>query len=118
MTTHWKRDLLLGGIGYPALEILCRGRSHWTMAVAGGFSLCMLRRINHKHRHRPLLWQAMRGGLSITAVEYAIGRVFNRKHRIWDYRKMPLNLRGQICLPYTLFWCIISGAALTLMRKE
>lgn len=117
MNTQWKRDLLLGGIGYPTLEILFRGRTHWTMAVAGGLSLRVLRRIHHKHRHRTLLSQALRGGLSITAVEYAIGRVFNRKHRIWDYRKMPLNLRGQVCLPYTLFWCALSGTALALMRK-
>lgn len=100
------------------IELLYRGRTHWTMSVAGGMGVMLLRRVRAKHKSRPLWQQALLGGLSITAIEYVIGRGFNRHHRIWDYRRMPLNLRGQICVPYTACWCAISAAMLSLMRKR
>ena len=60
--------------------------------------------------------EALLGGLMITGVEYAFGLIFNRRHQIWDYRRMPANLRGQICLPFTLAWCGLSALALGSMR--
>ena len=64
-----------------------------------------------------LRWQqALAGGMMITGVEYALGLAFNRRHQIWDYRRMPLNLGGQICLPFTLAWCGLSALALGGMR--
>ncbi|MGN0384038.1 MAG: hypothetical protein ACI4DS_07195 [Eubacterium sp.] len=27
---------------------------------------------------------------------------------MWNYSNMPFNIDGQICLPFTLIWCIIS----------
>jgi len=87
------------------------------MSIVGGCSLVLLRRIQRKHRKRPLWERALRGGLTITALEYIVGRCMNRDHRIWDYRRTPLNLHGQICLPYTLCWCVLSGAILSLMKK-
>ena len=65
---------------------------------------------------RPLWQQALLGGLAITGIEYGIGRVFNRRFRVWDYRRMPLNVRGQICLPYTAVWCGLSAAAIAAIR--
>ncbi len=113
-----RRAFLIGSIGYPALELLYRGRTHWTMALAGGCSLFLLRRIRSRYKNRPLWQQALRGGLYITGLEYLLGRKFNAKYRIWDYRNVPWNLQGQICLPYTLFWCGLSAAVLSLMRKN
>lgn len=118
MLRQFKRDMMVGGIGYPLLEILYRGRSHWTMAVAGGLGMALLRRTGATQRHRPLWQQALLGGLLITGVEYAVGRGFNRGYHIWDYRRMPLNLHGQICLAYTLGWCALSAAVLALMRRR
>ena len=65
---------------------------------------------------RPLWQLALLGGLGITGIEYVIGRIFNRRYRVWDYRRMPMNVQGQICLPYTLAWCALSAAALGIMR--
>ncbi len=36
---NWKKRLLLGaigGMGYVGLELVWRGRSHWSMFLAGG----------------------------------------------------------------------------------
>ena len=107
-------SFLIGAIGYPLIEIAYRRRTHPTMALAGGLSSMLLRRIGKTDR--PLWQQALLGGLMITGVEYAIGRIFNRRYQIWDYRKMPANLHGQICLPFTAAWCLMSAGLLWVMR--
>lgn len=106
---------LLGAVGYPLIEMAYRRRTHPTMALAGGISAVILRRISKTDR--PLWQQALLGGLMITGIEYAIGKVFNRRHHIWDYRCAPLNVQGQICLPFTLVWCGLSAAAIRLFQK-
>ena len=68
-----------------------------------------------KRLHRQPLWQqALMGGLAITGIEYGIGRIWNRRYRIWDYRRMPLNVQGQICLPFSLLWIPVSLGAMGL----
>lgn len=103
---------LLGALGYPALEVMTRGRTHYSMGIAGGLSLLLIRRIGGWRG--PVLRRAGLCAAGITAVEYACGRIWNRNFRVWDYRRMPLNYRGQICLPYTLLWGGISAGILAL----
>ena len=102
---------LAGAAAYPMVELAWRGRTHPAMALAGGVSLSMLRGLSRVQKSRPLWQQALLGGLMITGMEYAFGLAFNR-----DYRRMPANLRGQICLPFTLAWCGLSALALGGMR--
>ena len=33
---------------------------------------------------------------------------------VWDYSNMPLNVLGQICLPFSLLWVIIAIGAIIL----
>ena len=107
---------LTGSLLYPMIEIGWRGRTHPAMALAGGVSLSMLHALERMQKNRPLWRQALLGGLCITGVEYAFGLLFNRKYQIWDYRRAPMNVRGQICAPYTLAWCGLSALALWGMR--
>lgn len=107
-------DFLFGAVGYPLIELGWRGRTHPAMSLAGGLSTAALGRMAKKDR--PLWRQSLMGGLMITGIEYGLGRVFNRRYQIWDYRKTPLNVNGQICLPFTLAWCGLSAAALGVMR--
>ena len=107
---------LSGAAAYPLVELAWRGRTHPTMALAGGASLALLRGISRMQKGRPLWQQALLGGLLITGLEYAFGLALNRRHQIWDYRRMPVNLRGQICLPFTLAWCGLSALVLGGMR--
>lgn len=104
---------LLGASGYPALELLWRGRTHPSMALAGGASMLLITRV----RRVPtcLAGRALLCGLGITGIEYACGLLWNRTYCVWDYRRMPMNLQGQICLPYTLMWCGLSAGALAAM---
>lgn len=107
---------LIGSLLYPGIELCWRRRTHPAMALAGGVSLSMLSRLHRAQKNRPLWRQALLGGLMITGVEYGFGLAFNRRYHIWDYRKAPLNVRGQICAPYTLAWCGLSALALAGMR--
>ena len=108
---------LIGAVLYPLIELGWRGRTHPSMALAGGIALAGLRSIAQTQTDRPLWQQALLGGLMITGIEYGIGRVFNRRYQVWDYRRSPLNVKGQICLPYTAAWCALSACALAAMRS-
>lgn len=96
----------LGGSAYVGLELLWRGRSHLSMFAAGG--LCFL--LLGKLRKIKLPWQVkpVAGAALITGVELGTGLLVNRDYRIWDYRSVPLNYRGQICLPFSLLWIPVS----------
>ena len=104
------KDFLLGAVAYPLLEICWRGRTHPTMALAGGLSSALLLRLHRAHM--PCGQAALLGGCAITLMEGVIGLRWNRRHQIWDYRRMPCNWRGQVCLPYTALWCLLSWAVL------
>ena len=46
--------------------------------------------------------------MAITAVELLTGLLANRSYTVWDYRGMPMNFHGQICLPFSLLWVPLS----------
>ena len=107
-------QFLLGGFGYVGLELLWRGRSHISMFLAGGICFLLLGKLN---RVRPQLFMPLRclvGAAIITAVELAVGMLFNRGYQVWDYRHLPGNFMGQICLPFSLLWIPVSFGALLL----
>lgn len=108
----WKNTVLfyLGGTAYMTLEFLWRGRSHGTMFLLGGLCFSMLGKIGRLRLNLPA--KAALGTAGITALELLTGMLINRSYGIWDYRSLPLNYRGQICLPYTLLWLPLSIAAI------
>ena len=108
-----KHPFFAGALLYPAIELAWRGRTHPAMALAGGLAMTGLAKI--QKTNRPFLQRVLLGGLMITGIEYAFGRLFNRRYQIWDYRRMPFHVQGQICLPYTAAWCALSAAAFGLL---
>ena len=111
-----KKSLLfaIGGSCYVGLELLWRGWSHGSMFLAGGTACLLLGKLR---RSSPRLSPAVRGlagaGI-ITAVELAAGLAANREYTVWDYRDMPINFRGQICLPFSLLWIPVSLGAMAM----
>ena len=81
------------------------------MFVAGGTCFLILGEVK-KWRRIPLPVKAVCGAAAVTAVELITGLLVNKDHRIWDYRHMPLNFKGQICLPYSLLWIPVSTVGL------
>lgn len=109
---YWKQLLLfyLGGMGYAALELLWRGRTHGSMFVLGGACFLALGKLGRLRLPRPLL--AVLGSGLITAGELLTGLLVNGSYLVWDYRRMPMNFRGQICLRFSLLWIPVSALAM------
>lgn len=112
----WKLSVLfyLGGMCYGALELLWRGFTHWSMFVLGGICFVLLGNLKRLRPGSPLAVRAVEGALLITVLELGCGLLVNRTFRVWDYRQLPLNFLGQICLPFSLLWVPVSLAAMVL----
>ncbi len=56
----------------------------------------------------PLLFLA--GGLTATAVEYAAAVCYEKGLGVafWDYRGLPGNLKGRVCLVFSLAWGLLA----------
>ena len=104
----------MGGGCYMGLELLWRGWSHGSMFLAGGTCFLLLGKLNRTQPRLPLPLRACVGAGIITGVELACGLLFNRGYAVWDYRNMPMNYHGQICLPFSLLWVPISLGAMAL----
>lgn len=109
-----------GAAGYPMIELLWRGHSHWTMSCTGGICLTGIRRICQRMRASSLLSCCAACGGLITTAELAVGLVVNRVLRwnVWDYSRMPLNLWGQVCLAYSLLWVLLSLPLCLFFRRR
>lgn len=114
----WKRTklFLAGGAGYVGLELLYRGRSHISMFVAGGLCFLLLGSLRRR-LPLPMPVQGIFGSGIITAVELGFGLMINRSHEVWDYSAQPMNLLGQICLPFSLLWIPVSMGAMLLYEQ-
>jgi len=106
---------LTGGTIYPLLEITCRGKTDISMAAAGGVCLCLIDHVcNHNMKSAPLSMKCFAGSSIITAVEFATGLLVNvaLKLNVWDYSAMPMNIMGQICLPFSILWFLATLPAM------
>ena len=105
-----------GGMTYMTIEMVYRGYSDYTMAVLGGMAFVFIGCINNFIPwEMSLVNQCLIGGiLIVTPLEYLFGVLFNQAYTIWDYRNVPLNIDGQICLPFSLIWCLLSIVAIVI----
>lgn len=103
----------IGGLTYIAIELLWRGYSHWTMFFVGGLCFILIGAINEVYTYEmPLVQQMGISAVLVTMVELLAGLIINCNYNIWDYRNMPFNIIGQICLPYTALWFFLSLLAI------
>lgn len=102
---------IIGGAVYIFIEILWRGYSHWTMFILGGICFITLGLINEILSWETPIWKQMIiGSLIITSLEFITGCIVNLwlGFNVWDYSNLPLNILGQVCLPFSILWCFIS----------
>ena len=100
---------LFGALGYGGIEMLWRGRTHWTMLMLGGICfLCVYCIAVSSQFSLPGKWTLCT--FSITSLEFLCGIVVNLRlgWNVWDYSIMPGNLLGQICPLYALYWFLLS----------
>lgn len=106
---------IIGGIIYGMIEIAFRGNTHWTMLIVGGLCFMEIGLLNEYPHFRPsLLSQAVLGMIIITTLEFISGVVINiiLGWNVWDYSGLPLNILGQICLPFCFAWLGLSVVAI------
>lgn len=107
-----------GGIGYLLLELLWRRRTHWCMGITGGFCFSVLYNVYNKFRSITLREKCFFGSILITLAELLVGMAVNlkKKWQVWDYSKLPFNFLGQICLPYSVLWFLLSAGLVPLSK--
>ena len=114
----WKACVLfyLGGGGYMLLEFLWRGRSHGSMFILGGLCFLLIGKLSAWLAKIPLALQLLIFSAMITFLELLTGLLVNSAYGVWDYRAVPFNFLGQICLPFSLLWIPVSLGARELYR--
>ena len=97
---------LLGGDIYCIIELLYRSRTHYSMFFCAGLAMLFLFVIYRENREVSPLLFALAAAIIITLLEFVFGIVFNifLGMNVWDYSNVPLNIMGQICLPFSLIW--------------
>lgn len=109
--------LLTGGGLYVLVELIWRGRSHWTMFLLGGICFISLGLINELIPWDMPLWkQILIGACLVTALEFLTGCIVNLwlGWDVWDYSELPGNILGQICPQFFLLWLPVALIAIVL----
>ncbi len=106
---------VIGGSVYVGIECIWRGYSHISMFVLGGLAFILLGKINDWFTWEMPIWlQCLIGTIIILVLEFIFGCILNLwlNLNIWDYSHLPLNILGQVCLPFAFAWYALSALAI------
>ena len=67
---------LIGSFGYGLIEILWRGRTHFSMLLAGGICFCGFAYLGQKLKNASLFIKALAGSGFVTFIELIFGIFF------------------------------------------
>lgn len=104
----------MGALIYMGVEVAYDNSSHRSMGLIGGLSFIIGGAIDSRFKH----WSVRRKSFWISTViiilEFFGGLIFNSDYSIWDYRnmkigKIPLHIKGQVCIHFWLIWFLIMG---------
>lgn len=109
----------VGGLSYTTIELLWRGRSHWSMFLLGGTCFHLIGKIGGKLRPHGVVPMAIACSGAVTAAEYVSGCILNRRLKlgVWDYSDKIGNIHGQVCPLYSALWGGLSIVAVPLYLK-
>lgn len=100
----------LTGISYMGIEILYRGRTHWTMMIVAGLTVYAIGLLDEDKRIKLKIYQqSLIGMLIATIFEFISGIILNiiLGLNIWSYEGRWGNILGQVCPLFMLFWLLI-----------
>ena len=58
------------------------------------------------HTLRALALSFLANGIVCTGIDFATGMLANQHYEFWDYRRLPFNFMGQICLQNSLVYTV------------
>jgi uncharacterized membrane protein len=106
------------GMLYFTLEGFWRGWTNIVMLFIGGICGVLIGLLNEFHVNYKLkIWQqCILGTIIIISIEFISGLILNLwlKLNIWDYSNNWGNIKGQICLTYSILWFILTPYAIWL----
>lgn len=104
------------GYIYVCMELLFRGRSDITMMFCASICVIPMVILNNQFSYEvDFLLQLFLCSIFATFIEYIFGIIFNADYHIWDYRNMPFNIDGMVCLPFSLLWMLIAALVIPLI---
>lgn len=107
----------VGGAIYYGFELIFRGFSHWTMYLLGGICFLFMyiqgKITNWKESMARMISVCT---IFVASMEFITGIIVNKylKWNVWDYSDQPLNLFGQICLPFSIIFSGLSAFGIIL----
>jgi len=104
---------VVGGLIYIGIEVMYDNTSDRAMGLVGGLSFV----ICSSFIGLPYVLMCLLMASTITALELMAGLIFNADYGIWDYRKMPFNIKGQVCLPFFLVWAVLMPPVIVWLDK-
>lgn len=105
----------IGALSYGLIEIFVRGFSHISMGLLGGMTFTLVALLNNARRiGLSATLQVIITTAFITLSELISGIILNINMHlcIWDYSEIPMNFKGQICVPFVFLWVLMSIFAL------
>ncbi len=111
---------LTGGTTYYLIEFIWKNcishsNTHWSMFLLGGICFLVIGGLNNWIPwEMSIIKQGCIGAGVVTVLEFIFGILLNiiLKLNIWDYSTLPLNILGQICLPFTIIWFFLALIAI------
>lgn len=94
---------ILGALIYLGIEVMWDGHTDRRMGLVGGLAFVITGRFTDWF-NLPVINTWILIGTVIVIMELIAGIMWNRDYKIWDYRRIPFNYKGQICLPFFLLW--------------
>ena len=109
-------EVTWGTINYP--DEYKTFKNLFAMFLVGGLLGVIANRITPIIRNLPEKLQYLITTAIIVTVEFWAGILINKVlgWGNWDYSGYPLNFLGQICLPFTVLWFLLSPLLLWLSR--
>lgn len=111
-----------GGLIYFLIELVFKtfvsgSVVHWSMFLLGGLCFIIIGGLNNYIPwEMDLVQQGLIGAITVTALEFIFGCILNLwlGLDIWDYSHLPLNILGQVCLPFSIAWFFLAIIAIFL----
>ena len=114
--TYMNIEVLIGAFFVPQGKYFAfLGRTSLWMGLLGGIAGMFIGLLNEKTK-LSIFKQTIISALFITTIEFLTGLLLNIHlgFAIWDYSSLPLNIMGQICILFIVFWFIITPFAIWL----
>lgn len=104
------------GATYTTIEVLYRGRSHWSMLILSAMCCIIIGILNERLPWNiSFILQMFIGGAILTLGEICVGYFVNTlwNWNIWNYSALPFTYcNGNINLFFSMIWCALSGVVI------